>query len=112
MAICEENNFGLEVIYFLARLTTKLMKGVHYVVSVLSISSCNEGEVISKVKMGDFGSYLSNFDREPTPNLHMTFYGFGESLYTHNEDIWRHRVSMSDAPIRSKVLSPTPIDKY
>lgn len=110
MAICGEDNFGLEVIYPLARLTTESMKSVHYDVAVPRICSCKEGEVISKEKMGEFGSCLANFDRKPTINLHLCFYASGESLHTHDKDVGRHRVSLSNAPTRLKVLSPSPID--
>lgn len=69
------------------------MERVHYVVAAPSIRSCKEGEVINKENVGNFGPCLANFDRKPTTNMYLCFNASGESIYTYDEDVGRHRVS-------------------
>lgn len=56
VTVCGEDNFGLEVINPIARITTESMKSIHYDVTVPRIRSCKKGEIIRKEEGGDFGS--------------------------------------------------------
>lgn len=76
---------------------------------ILGVCSSKKGKIISKEKMGDFWASLADFNREPFSILYFSVNASGESLHTYYQDVWRYRISLSDAPTRFEILSPAPL---